>query len=131
MKKISLLCYFLLSAVTCFSGGPQDGGVKGGVVVHLNCGNGEETLEMASGNNCLVHGLDTDLGKISRARKYIQSKNLYERVSVAHYNGETLPYCNNLINQIVAESLGNVPMSEIMRVLVPNGTALIGGEKGG
>jgi outer membrane protein assembly factor BamB len=43
--------------------------------------------------------------------------------------GGRLPYVDNLVNLLVAESSGNVPEDEVMRVLVPNGVALIGGKK--
>ena len=46
-------------------------------------------------------------------------------------DGERLPYTDNLVNLIVADNLGKLSMSEVMRVLAPNGVALIGGKKTG
>jgi outer membrane protein assembly factor BamB len=43
--------------------------------------------------------------------------------------GGRLPYADNLVNLLIAESSENVPADEVMRVLVPNGVAFIGGKK--
>jgi len=107
----------------------EAGGLQGGIVVHLNCGDGKATAEMASNNDCLIHGLDKDPGKISKAREYLRSKDLYGRVSVARYDGKSLPYGDNVINLLIADSLGDVPLEEVMRVLTPKGTAIVGGKK--
>jgi outer membrane protein assembly factor BamB len=48
---------------------------------------------------------------------------------VARYDGRSLPYADNMINLLVADSLGGVPRAEVMRVLTPKGTAIIGGRK--
>ena len=40
-----------------------------------------------------------------------------------------MPYADNLVNLIVADNLGKLPMDEVMRVLAPNGAALIAGKK--
>jgi outer membrane protein assembly factor BamB len=77
----------------------------------------------------LVHGLDTDGVNIARARAYIHSKNLYGSVSVARYNGKVLPYGDNIVNLIVADTLGNVSKKEAMRVLTPLGALVADGEK--
>jgi hypothetical protein len=34
-------------------------GVKGGFIVHLGCGEGDLTMQLAVGDQYLVHGLDT------------------------------------------------------------------------
>ncbi|MHC4332147.1 MAG: hypothetical protein ACYSWW_28990 [Planctomycetota bacterium] len=51
-------------------------------------------------------------------------------VSVDKLTGDSLPYTDNLVNLIVSENLGGVPMDEVMRILAPGGTAYIktGGE---
>ena len=40
-------------------------------------------------------------------------------------DGNELPYVDNLVNLLVTEDLGDVPMDEVLRVLVPNGVAMI------
>ncbi|MHC4739592.1 MAG: outer membrane protein assembly factor BamB family protein [Planctomycetota bacterium] len=100
-------------------------GIKGGLIVHLGCGDGKLTAALRPNDSYIVHGLDTDARNIDLARKHIKSLNLYGCVSVAHLTSDHLPYIDNLVNLIVAEDLGEISMSEIMRVLAPNGIAYI------
>ncbi len=104
-------------------------GVKGGLVVHIGCNDGELTAALRAGESYLVRGLDTDTKDVEKARAYICSKNLYGPVSVERFDGKHLPYTDNLVNLVVAEDLGDVPMSEVMRVLAPDGVAWINGEQ--
>ena len=100
-------------------------GVRGGLVVHIGCGEGKLTAALCANDGYLVHGLDTDAKNIVQARRHIQSLKLYGKVSVDRLNGSSLPYIDNLVNLIVSEHLGGVPMNEVLRVLVPNGVAYI------
>ena len=100
-------------------------GIKGGLVVHLGCGDGRLTAALRADDSYLVHGLDRQAKNVERARDHIQSLKLYGTVSVEHWKSERLPYIDNLINLIVSEDLGKVTMDEIMRVLCPNGVAYI------
>jgi len=45
-------------------------GTKGGLVVHLGCGNGKLTAALCADDSYVVHGLDKDVGDVDRARKY-------------------------------------------------------------
>jgi len=101
-------------------------GVKGGVVVHLGCGDGNLTAALHANDSYIVQGLDSD---ITAARRNIQAKGIYGPVCVDKWSGERLPYTDNMVNLLVADNLGKVPMDEVMRVLVPNGVAIIGGKK--
>jgi len=102
-------------------------GVKGGLIVHLGCGKGERTAALRASDAYLVHGLDADAANVEAARKHIQSKGLYGPVSVAQLCGSKLPYIEDVVNLLVADDLGSVPMSEVMRVLAPQGAAWVGG----
>ena len=104
-------------------------GVKGGLVVHLGCGDGALTTALRANESYLVHGLDTDAANIEKARARIRSLGLYGKVSVEQWAGRGLPYIDNLVNLLVADNLGGVPMADVMRVLAPNGVALVGGKK--
>jgi outer membrane protein assembly factor BamB len=104
-------------------------GIKGGIVVHLGCGDGKKTADMLLNGSYLVHGLDTSADNIAQARAYLRSRNLYGSVSAAQYDGKTLPYGDNIVNLIVADTLGDVPAKEAMRVLTPLGVMLVGGKK--
>ena len=108
----------------------KSSGVKGGLVVHLGCGDGRETAKLLLDEKYLVHGLDADDAKVRQARKTIQALGLYGRVSVAKYDGEHLPYTNDLVNLLIDSSGGSkVANGEVLRVLVPGGVALVGGKK--
>jgi outer membrane protein assembly factor BamB len=97
-------------------------GVRGGLVVHLGCGDGRLTAALRPSDSYVVHGLDTDAGKIGQARTYIRQLGLYGPVSVERWNGNRLPYAENLVNLVVAETLGGISNEEAMRVLAPGGT---------
>jgi len=107
----------------------QTAGVKGGLVVHIGCGDGKLTAALRVNDGFLVHGLDADAANVAAARKYIQSLGLYGPVSVEQWSGGALPYIDNFVNLLVAEKPGLVSMDEVMRVLAPNGVALIAGQK--
>ncbi len=119
-------------------------GVKGGLVVHLGCGDpsatstgsgqagsgqvGKLTAALRVNDRYLVHGLDTDAANIATAREHIRSKGLYGPVSVAQFDGKGLPYVDNMVNLLVADKLGGVTMAEVMRVLAPRGVAIVDGK---
>ena len=107
----------------------RSSGIRGGIVVHLGCGDGRDTAAMLLNGSYLVHGLDTNADDIARARAYLRDKKLYGPVSVARYDGKTLPYGDNVVNLIVADTLGSVSTEEAMRVLAPLGAMVVGGKK--
>jgi len=100
-------------------------GVKGGLVVHIGCGDGKLTASLHANNSFLVHGLDADADNIKKARGHIRSLGLYGKVSVERGTGNRLPYADNLVNLIVSEDLGEISLDEVMRVLCPKGVAYI------
>ncbi len=106
-------------------------GVKGGLVVHLGCGDGRLTAALRANDSYLVRGLDADAANVEKARARIRSLGLYGPVSVDQLRGERLPYIDNLVNLVVSEDPGpGAPgMDELLRVLAPNGVAYI--KKGG
>jgi len=106
-----------------------DTGVRGGLVVHLGCGDGRLTAALRAGDAYVVHGLDADPKNVEAAREHIRSKGLYGPVSVEAFDGRRLPYAENLVNLLVADDLGPVPMDEVMRVLAPGGVTYVGGKK--
>ena len=104
----------------------QAAGVKGGLIVHLGCGDGRLTAALRAGDAYVVHGLDADAANIDKARAYIRSLDLYGPVSVERWaDAARLPYADNLVNLVVAEVLGKTPMDEVMRVLAPLGVAYV------
>jgi outer membrane protein assembly factor BamB len=107
----------------------QATGIQGGLIVHLGCGDGRLTAALHRGNGFLIQGLDPDAENIEAAREHIRSLGLYGNVTVDQWTGRRLPYIDNLVNLVVAEDLGDVPMDEVMRVLAPRGVAYV--QKGG
>jgi len=99
--------------------------IKGGLVVHLGCGDGKLTAALRANDSYMVHGLDTDAKKIQQARSHIHSRSLYGSVSVDRFDGKRLPYIENLVNLVVARDLGQVTRAEVTRVLAPEGVAYV------
>jgi len=99
-------------------------GVKGGLVVHIGCGEGELTSALRHTHAFLVHGLDRDATKVAAARRRMVEHGLHGEVTVEHWTKRTLPFNDNLVNLIVIEDAGEIPTTEVMRVLCPNGVAL-------
>ncbi|NQT87501.1 PQQ-binding-like beta-propeller repeat protein, partial [bacterium] len=104
-------------------------GVRGGLVVHLGCGDGTLTAALRTSDSYLVHGLDTSAENVRQAREHIRAKGQYGKVSVDTFDGKHLPYADNLVNLLVADGLGGVTMDEVLRALAPLGVAYVGGEK--
>ncbi len=102
----------------------QAADVQGGLIVHLNCGDGKLTAALRTGDGFIVHGLDTDLENVAKARAHIQSLDLCGKVTVEQWEGQRLPYADNLVNLVVASGECQVASEEIARVLAPNGVAL-------
>jgi len=100
-------------------------GVRAGLVVQLGCGDGKLATALGAGNAFVVQGLDTDASAVEKARARIHALGLGGRVSAEVFDGQHLPYVDNLVNLLVAEDLGKVAMSETMRVLRPGGVAYV------
>jgi SAM-dependent methyltransferase len=100
-------------------------GVKGGLVVHLGCGDGKLTAAFRATESYVVHGLDADAANVADARQYVHKLGLYGPVSIEHWTRARLPYAGSLVNLVMAEDLGVVSMPEVMRVLAPGGVAYV------
>ena len=110
----------------------SDTGVRGGLIVHVGCGDPASaglTTALRANDRFLVHGLDRDPANIKKARARIRAKKLCGKVSVELWRGDRLPYVDNLVNLLVADSAAGVPMDEILRVVAPGGVAYL--RKGG
>ncbi|NQT87917.1 PQQ-binding-like beta-propeller repeat protein, partial [bacterium] len=93
-----------------------------GLVVHIGCGDGTALAKLQPSGNTLVHGLEADAATVVKARAQ-------GRTFVEHWPYPHLPYVDNLVNRVIADDLGVIPMSEVMRVLAPGGVAVIGGKE--
>ncbi len=99
--------------------------VKGGLIVHVGCGDGTLTAELHANDSYLVQGLDTNSANVETARAYIHSQGLYGPVTADRLLGDSLPYIDNLVNLVVGEQPMGVTTDEVLRVLAPNGVAYI------
>lgn len=100
-------------------------GIRGGLVVHLGCGDGRLTAALRAGPGFLVHGLASAADTVEQARRRIQELGGYGPVSVDRCEGKRLPYVDNLANLVVVETPEDVVMEEVLRVLAPGGVACV------
>jgi len=109
---------------------PDPADSVGGLIVHLGCGDGRLTGQLAAADNVVVHGLDTDPGLILAARAHLQESGRYGRVAVDTFDGRHLPYADNLVNRLVVRGPVSVERAELVRVLCPGGVALFTSDDG-
>ena len=100
-------------------------GVRGGLVVHVGCGDGSLTAALGANEGFLVHGLGRDPAKLAAARRHVREKGLYGKVTVAPWAGRRLPHIDGLVNLVACKDLGELPMAEVLRVLAPGGVAYV------
>lgn len=135
IKMISMFVWIVLTTSSVLSQADDDRSrakqildatdVEGGLVVHLGCGQGRLTAALHMNDRYVVHGLDTNSENVRSAIDTIKSMGMYGKVSVEQLRGQHLPYVDNLVNLVVSENIGDVPLAEIMRVLAPGGVAYI------
>lgn len=98
---------------------------KGGFIAHVGASNGKLTAALKQSENTQVQGLVKTAAEVLAARKVIADATQYGDVAVDQFDGFELPYVDNLVNLVVVENRGDLKQEEILRVLVPNGVALI------
>ena len=96
-------------------------GVKGGLVVHIGCGDGKVTAALRASDSYIVQGLATDSDAVMAARESLAKTG---GVTISQFDGKTLPYADNLVQLVVADSDSTVAGTEIMRVLSPGGVVM-------
>ena len=128
-KIVSCVVFCLLFAVCADAELATDimdaTGVKGGLVVHIGCGDGSLTAELRVNDSYLVHGVDFDAENVEKARKYIKRLGIYGDVSVELLRDRVLPYIDNSVNLVVYENPRVISFDEVLRVLVPGGVAYV------
>ena len=131
-RRSICMAVVLLTAAAAHAGVAElakSSGIKGGLVVHLDCGDGRETASLRLDERYLVQGLDTDEATVGRARKNLRAMKLCGPVSVQRFDGSRLPYVDNFVNLIVSTGPTGVAKAEILRVLAPKGVAIVNGRK--
>jgi len=103
---------------------PLEFHIKGGLVVHLGCGDGRDTATFAK-DGYLVQGLETDETKVSAARRTFAALGGEGKVTATWFDGQHLPYLDNYVNLLVGQAPASLSREEILRVLVPGGVAYL------
>ncbi|MDP6111664.1 MAG: methyltransferase domain-containing protein, partial [Planctomycetota bacterium] len=99
-------------------------GIKGGLVVHVGCGNGQLTAALRATDKFLVHGLEPNAASVAAARAHVESVGLAGKVSIAQWSVGRLPYADNIVNLLVLEGTPAVAPREALRVLCPGGAIM-------
>ncbi len=107
----------------------QATGFKGGLVVHVGCGDGKLLAALGTHQGTKVHGLEHAADKVARVRADLLAKGLHGKVTVQTWSGKQLPFVDNLVNLLIVEKGVAPARDEMLRVLVPNGVAYL--EQGG
>ena len=131
--KVNVICAVALTMTACTPVRADsladdiltDSQVKGGLVVHVGCGDGQLTVALHADQRYLVHGLDASEEMVQRARQTIRSRGVYGQVSAELLRSSQLPYSDNLVNLMVVEDPSLVAPAEVMRVLAPCGVAYV------
>ncbi len=108
----------------------KETGLTGGLVVQVGCGDGTLTAALHANDAYLVQGLDTSAESVAKARKHINGKGLWGKVTARVFDGKNLPYRDNMVNLVVvSDAKSQVPAKEIMRVLAPKGIVYAAGKQ--
>jgi outer membrane protein assembly factor BamB len=103
----------------------ENSDVEGGLVVVV----GAKDVGLLSGlrpnQRYLVHALDTDIEDVQAARESLRTAGLYGNVSVDRFDGQSLPYVEDLANLVVVTEQGDLAIDEIMRITAPEGVVLV------
>jgi outer membrane protein assembly factor BamB len=106
-------------------------GVKGGVVVHVGCGDAELTRRLKADERYQVLGLTSDAAAVPALREKLYEAGVSGAVAVEAWGGKHLPYIENFVNLLVVDNGATVPKEEIERVLAPLGVAMLRKAGGG
>jgi outer membrane protein assembly factor BamB len=108
----------------------DESGIKGGLIIHVPCGDGALCAALGENERLLVQGLDRDPRKVEAARRRVREAGCDERVSFDLLEGDQLPYVDDLVNLVVVSDPGaGILEQEVLRVLAPGGAAMIGGKR--
>ena len=127
LYRVFLACTVALNSLCFVSGGElskvvESSRLKNGIILLVNAES--DVYEEAAVSGLTVRGLESDAQKVDAMRKGYLERGLYGKLSVARFYGSILPCIDNLVNIILVGSEG-LAEDEVMRVLVPGGTALM------
>ena len=100
--------------------------LHGGLVVQIGASDTDLAAQLSGTGRYLVHLLDVDSGIAGKARKSLRTKGTYGLAfaeTLADPNH--LPYAENVVNAVMLQISGGVPLSEVFRILTPRGFLLV------
>lgn len=104
----------------------EKSGLSGGAIVHVGCGNGRLTAALGQDGRFIVQGLEPDAARLTEARAWIKSQQLYGAVSAEPVSLKNLPYADNLADLVVVDDLprmagAGLDVKELWRITCPGG----------
>lgn len=135
MKRLALFPLLLALSSTLRADDASDlltqSGVKGGIVVHVGCGDATTTQKLRANDSYQVQGLTKEADKVPALRDSLYKAGVSGTVAVSEWDGKHLPYIENYVNLLVVEDAASVAKEEIDRVLTPLGVAMVRKAGGG
>ena len=109
----------------------RDSGAPGGICVVLGRTDADLAIALAKQGRFVVHALYPDAALRDKARQAIRARGLYGTVSAGIWRGGRLPYTDDLVNIVVADSFhtlfqANLMPQDVVRILAPHGVAYAG-----
>ena len=130
---VMFVCVFFPEAAVC--GDQPDRsviesiGVTRGICVVLGDGAAERAVELARGSGLLIYVQLPDSKAVQAACEAADAAGLYgTHIFVAKGPANRLNLADNVANAVVAGTAVDVPEAELLRVLRPQGKALLGGK---
>ena len=124
MRGTTVFCASIL-ATWCAVAQAATVNVEGGLIVCIGAKALESVADDWEKPGCVFQCLETSDADISRLRKKIQAAGCYGKVSVAKFDGQRLPYINNLVNLVVIrDTRFEIRGEEVEQVLAPYGRAV-------
>ncbi len=117
----------VVASGNCFAQTAQElvdaAGFKGGVVVHVGCGDGALATEVHRiVPNSLVHAIDEQGSQVQQIRSNLFDKGSDGKVTFGGWDGKTVPFVSGFVNLLIIGDGQTVSSQEINRVLAPGGT---------
>ncbi len=109
------------------------GGISRGLCANPRCGTGKLAVALARASNLLVHAQDPLPDNVAFAQRLADAEGLLgKRVVVEKGGTAILPYADNTVDLVVltdmvpSQSARAISAAEVLRVLSPNGKAILG-----
>lgn len=104
----------------------SESGLQGGLIVLVGGQDADLAVALGQAPNALVHWLLRGSAELAHARDEIRDARVYGRVSATAWEGDRLPYADDMVNLLILRGDGGpgVNRAEEDRVLAPMGVAV-------